>query len=267
MIINKKCEFLMEHSRIIGKIQKRWQLILVSFLTPFLLADVVQAQMFSVGSSAPGRIDVPQTAIYLGIEPADFDYTGGSLPDPLNQERFSYSGTLIRLEARFQGLEVFMASGGSLTGIDEVSYFDAGIKVGYGFSIVREEKIIVQIPLQVMSGVTNVTSDEASVGGSPQFRQGALTIGAGGFVGVRPGRTFRVQAELIPSYGFSFATGGTFGGSLGKVEGKFRLFFDRLFGNTGLSVGYNYKSSSFDIDENEYDYDLQAHSLLVGITF
>jgi hypothetical protein len=266
MIIKNKCEFLMEHSQNAIKNYKKTQLLLLAFLLFFFVAGEVDAQMFSVGK-APGRIDIPQTAVYLGVEPAEFDYTGGTLSNPILQDRFSFNGTLIRLEARFQGLEAFMATGGSLTGIDDVSYFDAGIKVGYGFSIVRSETLTLQIPLQVMSGITNVTSDRNSAAGSPQFRQGALTIGAGGFVGLRPARSFRVQAEFIPSYGFSFATGGTFGGSLGKLEGKLRLFFDRLFGSTGLSVGYNYKSSRFDVDANEYDYDLQAHSLLLGITF
>ena len=65
------------------------QLLLLSLFTLFMLAGEAQAQMFSVGT-APGRVDIPQTAIYLGVEPADFDYSGGSLANPLLQDRFSY---------------------------------------------------------------------------------------------------------------------------------------------------------------------------------
>jgi len=260
-----KCENLMEHSLETEKRISNKSLYLLTFLMVLFLAAEVQAQMFSVGST-PGRVDIPRTAIYLGIEPADFDFTGGSLPNAINEGKFSFSGSLIRLEARLQGLEVFLASGGALTGIDDVTYFDAGIRAGYGLPIVRSENLLVQVPFQVMSGITNVTSDRGSTGGA-QFRQGALTVGAGAFIGVRPSSRFRMQAEFLPSYGFSFATGGTFGGSLAKLDGKFRLFFDRLFGNTGMSLGYNYKFNRFDIDENEFDYDLQAHTILVGITF
>lgn len=261
-----KCEYLMEHSPKSDFFCIRTWLFPVPVLLVLFFAVEAQAQMFSVDST-PGRVDIPRTAIHLGLEPADFDYTGGDLPAGAGEEgRFAFSGSLIRLEAQFQGLGVSLASGGSLTGIDDVSYFDAGIQAGYGIPVVRSENLIIQIPLQVSSGITNVSSDRG-LSGSSQFRQGSLTVGAGGFIGVRPSGRLRMQAGFIPNYGFSFATGGTFGGSLGKLEGKFRLFFDRLFGETGLSLGYNYKFNRFDIDENEFDYDLQAHTILVGITF
>lgn len=221
--------------------------------------------MFSVGS-APGRVDIPQTAIWLGAEPIDFEYTGGNLPMDINEGRFSFSGTVLRLQARFQGLELFLGSGGSLTGIDDISYFDAGIKAGYRFPLVRSRKLVVRFPFQIVSSITSVSSDRG-LGNTNQFQQGALVVGAGGFIGVRPTSKFRLQAGFVPHYGFSFATGGTFGGSLRKLEGEFRMFFDRLFGDTGLSLGYNYRFDRYDIDENEFDYDLKAHTILVGITF
>lgn len=260
-----KCEYLMEHSpnpKISFSKQTAFLTLLFALL---LLSTKVQAQMFSVGS-APGRVDIPQTAIWLGVEPIDFDYTGGGLQTPINEGRFAFSGSVLRLQARFQGLEAFLASGGSLTGIDDISYFDAGIKAGFGLPLVRSRELTIRIPLQIISSITSVSSDRGVVNAT-QFKQGALVIGAGGFIGVRPSSRVRIEGGFVPHYGFSFATGGTFGGSLGKLEGTFRLFFDRLFGNTGLSLGYNYRFDRFDIDEDEFDYDLKAHTILVGITF
>lgn len=236
-------------------------LILLCCLT--MLSPEVKAQMFSVGGE-PGRVDIPGTAIYLGLEPADFEYTGD--PDLLNGGDFEFSGSVIRLRLETSGLNFFLATGGSLTGIDEVSYFDVGIHAGYAITVVRREEFFVQVPLQIVSSLTSVSSDQ-NLGNSSQFQQGALAVGAGALAGVRPANNFRLQLGFIPHYGFSFATGGTFGGSLGKLEGKFRLFFDRLFGDTGLSLGYNYKFNRYDVDENEFDYDLASHSILVGITF
>ncbi|MGK7371526.1 MAG: hypothetical protein ACNS64_15040 [Candidatus Halalkalibacterium sp. M3_1C_030] len=221
--------------------------------------------MFSVGSE-PGRIDVPRTAVYLGWEPADFDYTGGTLAITGTEGRFSFSGSLLRLRLETPALHFFLATGGQMTGIDDVSYFDAGVQAGYSFSIIRNKQLSVQIPFQLVSSLTSVNADEG-IPNAPQFRQGALAAGLGGFIGVRPSERIRLQAAFIPHYGFSFATGGTFGGSLGKLDGKFRLFLDRIFGETGLSLGYNYKFNRYDVDENEFDYDLASHSILVGVTF
>ena len=256
-----KCEYSTQHSRLIEN--RNLFLLLFTFLI-FFAADA-RAQMFSVGGE-PGRIDIPSTAIYLGLEPADFDYTGGALDVPGNEGRFSFSGSLLRLRLETPALQFFLATGGQLTGLDDVSYFDAGVQAGYSFSIVRNKQFTVQVPFQVVSSLTSVNTDE-TIPNAPQFRQGALAAGLGGFISARPSERVRIQAGFIPHYGFSFATGGTFGGSLAKLDGRFRLFLDRIFGDTGLSLGYNYKFNRYDVDENEFDYDLSSHSILVGITF
>lgn len=238
-------------------------LLLFGFLI-FFTAEV-KAQMFSVGGD-PGRLDIPRSAIYLGIEPADFNYTGGELNRPENEGRFAFNGSLMRLRLETYGIQFFLASGGSLTGMDDATYFDAGIQAGYNITLHRQDNFIVQIPFQIVSSITSVTADDNVVDAS-QFRQGALAVGAGGFIGVRPSGRIRLQAGFIPHYGFSFATGGTFGGSLAKLDGKFRLFIDRILGDKGLSLGYNYKFNRYDVDQNEFDYDLESHSILVGLTF
>lgn len=256
-----KCENLTQHSLFF----KNNILVLLLFSFLIFFATDAEAQMFSVGSE-PGRIDVPRTAIYLGWEPADFDYKGGDLAIPGTEGRFAFSGSLLRLRLETPALQFFLATGGQATGLDNVSYFDAGVQAGYSFSIIRNKQFFVQIPFQLVSSLTSVNADEG-IPNAPQFRQGALAAGLGGFIGVRPSERIRVQAGFVPHYGFSFATGGTFGGSLAKLDGKFRLFLDRIFGETGLSLGYNYKFNRYDVDENEFDYDLTSHSILVGVTF
>jgi hypothetical protein len=256
-----KCEYLMQHSLCSKKIN----LFFIPFFLLIIFSAEVQAQMFSVGGE-PGRSDIPGAAIYLGLEPADFNYTGGDLPNSTNEERFEFDGSLLRLRLETRSLQFFLATGGSVTGIDDISYFDVGVQAGYRFSILRNENLTILLPIQFVSSLTSVNSDQ-SVSSAIEFRQGALAAGAGGFIGVRASNNIRLQADFIPYYGFSFATGGTFGGSLAKLDGKFRLFFDRVFGDYGLSAGYNYKFNRFDVDENEFDYDLQSHSILLGITF
>lgn len=256
-----KCEFLVKHSRM----QKLfWSLLTV---TMFLLVtgstNVVMAQMFSVGDPEP-TIETPNTAVSVGIEPAEFEYTGSQ--EISGNGQFAFSGPLLRLRVESQGLDLFMASGGKLTGIDDVSYFDAGIKAAYLLPLYSKEKISVLLPIQLMSSLTTVTEQE-SLGNEPNFRQGSFVAGAGIRLLVRPVPQFRIEAAALPSYGFAFATGGTFGGSQAATELKFRLSRDRLFNDIGLSVGYDYNIRKFEIDGEQFDYDFTAHSILLGITF
>lgn len=227
------------------------------------IPQISTAQMFSVDS--PDRTyQMPGSAIYLGVEPASFEYHGES---QLSQDnRFEFNGTLIRLRFESRGINVFMGTGGSLTGIEDNSYFDAGIKANYGLPVVRGQNFGIQVPVQFISSLTTVTNKNI-IGNETAFRQGALIGGAGLFIFGRPSDRFRIEASAIPSYGFSFATGGTFGGSLATVEGQLRLFLDRLFDDIGISVGYDYNFRRFDIDGDQFDYDFGSHGILVGITF
>lgn len=256
-----KCEFPVKHSRMHKLF---WSLLTA---TIFLLAtgstNVTMAQMFSVGDPEP-TYDMPNTAVSVGVEPADFEYTGDQ--EISGNGQFAFSGPLLRLRVETPGLDLFMASGGKLTGIDDVSYFDAGIKAAYQLPLYSKEKISVLLPVQLMSSLTTVT-DRESLGNEPNFRQGSFVAGAGFQLLVRPVPQFRFEAAALPSYGFAFATGGAFGGSQAATEMKFRLARDRLFNDIGLSVGYDYNIRTFEIDGEQFDYDFAAHSLLLGITF
>lgn len=254
-----KCEYFVKHSR------NPSIFTIVFFLLLLVMGMPRQglAQMFSVDS--PERTyQLPGTAIYLGVEPADFEFRGESLLP--GNDRFSFTGSLLRLRLESRGINLFLATGGSLTGIEDASYFDAGLKAGYGLSILRQQNFGIQIPVQLTSSITTVT-DRESASNETAFRQGGLVGGAGVYLFARPSGPFRVEANAIPSYGFSFATGGTFGGSLTSVEGQLRLFMDRLFDDIGISLGYDYNFRRFDVDGSQFDYDFGSHSILVGVTF
>ncbi len=248
----------MNHSRSLKKIVKIVPLSILLFLSAGFFTSL-RAQMFTV-EGEPGTIDIPGTAIYAGVEPADFDFrgtTGG---------RFEFSGPLLRLRLETPTLDIFFATGGSMTGIEGISFLDVGLSAGYGFKVLNREKVILILPVRIKSGLTSAVSDQ-TIGSASQFNQGSLTAGGGFLLALRPSPRVRIHTGFMPYYGFSFATGGTFGGSKGSLEGKLRLFLDGALGDMGLSLGYGYSYDRFDIETNTFDYDLKTHSILVGITF
>lgn len=257
-----KCEYVINHSQIREFFTS---LFLVAFL--LLVSGVTHfasAQMFSV-SDAERSFDIPQTGIYVGIEPASFEYKGADA-ELSNRGQFEFDGSLVRLRLESRGLDLFMASGGSLTGVDDISYFEAGIRAYYRLPVITQEKFTLILPVQLLSNLTTVT-DRESIGNEPNFRQGGFVAGGGVEAMFRPIADFRIEAKAVPSYGFSFATGGTFGGSQALAEAGVRISRDRLFNDIGLSIGYDYNVRSYDIDGDQFDYDFAAHSILLGVTF
>lgn len=262
-----KCEFTTNHSLFF---RKKFTACVAAFACLLLIGGIagkVQAQMFSVGNPGP-RFNTPQTEFYAGLEPIDVSYKGGNNVVENQRGVFSFEGSVIRLGYNSPGVDFFLGTGGKITGIDNASYFDVGGNIDLGLNIYRSRAISLQLPVRIASRYTNITNDRAfTIPSLSRFQFGSLTFGAGARIVGRPAEKFRIEAGAVPSYGFAFASGGFFGGSLGSVSAFGRLYFDRLFGDVGITLGYKYDLRNYDVDENAYDYKIKGHSLEIGITF
>jgi hypothetical protein len=156
-----------------------------------------------------------------------------------------------------------LAAGGEITGIENVSYFDVGGSINLAINLYKTSKFVFNVPVKVESRYTTITQSTMF----ERFKFGSLTAGAGLKLHARPLNDFRLKASIIPAYGFSFASGGLFGGSLGSVTAGGRLYFDHLFDHLGFSLGYRYKIRNYDVDEEFYDYLMKAHSFQIGVSF
>ncbi|MFH5886347.1 hypothetical protein ACG2F4_18720 [Halalkalibaculum sp. DA3122] len=241
-------------------------LLFISLLMPLSITEEARAQMFSVEENEPVRERslIPPNAVYLGLEPVEFTYRGDV--SNANSGAYAFDGPLLRMRFETYGFEAYIGVGGRLTGIDDIGYFDAGAKAVRGLRLVRQPGFQFQIPLQIKSSINTVTNNQG-VAGDAQFRQGTLEFGAGAQVNARLGQQVRISAAAIPNYGFSFATGGIFGGQIYELETKSRLYVDRVFGDVGITAGWDYGFKRFDVEENEFDYNLRSYSFIIGITF
>ncbi len=257
-----KCEFMFKHS-LSAKLFCNFTAFFVVLCLMFGgVPRLSQAQMFSVGGDEPDY-NVPQTELTLGLEPASVTYEGGN-----NTGLFEFEGPMIRLGYNTRTLNLFLGTAGSVTGVDDVAYFDVGGHINFNLRLYRSEKVVVRLPVRISSRYVNMTNDEVFQPGiNNYFRFGSLTPGAGAELLVRPSDDIRIAAGAVPSYGFAFASGGFFGGSLGSVAAHGRLYFDRLWGDMGLSIGYEYDLRNYDIDNDSYDYKVKGHLFELGITF
>lgn len=262
-----KCKVTTNNSKLFKKNIKT-AVALVLFLSLLGISNPAWAQMFSVGDSGP-TFNQPMSEIHLGLELMDVNYEGAPASE-IGPEAgaFEFSGPIARVGYKNPGIDLFMGVGGAITGIDDASYFDVGGDIDFGIQLYRSEKLRLQLPFRIASRYTNITNNQRQVFTSiSRFQFGSLAAGIGGRILARPQKDIRIEAIAVPSYGFSFASGGFFGGSIGQVKASSKLYFDRLIGDKGLSLGYSYNFRNYDIDDEVYDYSMNGHTLELGVTF
>ncbi|PAU95364.1 hypothetical protein CK503_03990 [Aliifodinibius salipaludis] len=264
-----KCKATTKNSLIF---EKRYK-ILVSFLSILFVlmagsTTMLQAQMFSVGESG-SRYSAPFSEVYIGLESMEATYKGAqSVNSQVRPGAFEYSGPVIKMGYNTTDLDLFLATGGKITGVDEGAYFHTGGNLDFGINLYRSQKLLLQIPLRLSSRYTNITNNQTiNFQSVNRFQYGMISGGVGVRGELRPTKKIRARFGTIPGYGFSFATGGFLGGSIGVVDAFGKLYIDRLYNNLGLSVGYKYDFRSYDVEDEVYDYDLSGHSIEIGVTF
>jgi hypothetical protein len=262
-----KCKATKKNSLVV---EKRYK-ILVSFLSILFTlvaagATPLKAQMFSVGETGP-RYGSPLSEIFVGIEAMEASFRGGLNGDEM-AGIFEYDGPVLIAGYNTAGLNLYLSAGGKITGIDDASYFHTGGNYDFGLNLYRSSRLKVKIPIRIASRYTNITSDRSLIFPAVSRFQFGMIAAGGGINGVwRPAKNVRIEVGAVPTYGFSFASGGFFGGSIGTVNAHGKLYFDRLFDDKGLSFGYKYDLRRYDIEDDIYDYDLKGHSIQIGITF
>jgi hypothetical protein len=234
----------------------------LSFFLLLLLPISIQAQMFSVGEAEdrpPLRLQSYST-VGVALEFADFDFTGSDLaPD----EQAEFSGNILRLRVENPGLDISVGLGGTLTGIDDRSYVNVNAHLYNDFPLVRSEKFIFAIPIQIGTDLKSVQIERSN----NNFQQSSFTIGAGLSMRYQINRRVGASFRGTPNYGFSFSQGNLFGGSLFKGLATARLYFNEVFGSSALVFGYDFDYRDYDIDGTQNDYRYNSHSVTIGLAF
>lgn len=234
-------------------------LCLVFFMA---VPNISKAQMFSVTDQTTPQ-QVPLTNLYVGYEPVNFEFDGDASLVP-QRSKYNYNDPILRFRLEAPGVELYFGYGAKFTGSKDVNYLNVGGKYYRAFRVLGDRKMALFIPVQFRLDVTNVRNDQVV---TDQFRQSSFSVGGGAGFRVRLGKSVRLNADIVPQYGYSVSAGATFGGSIYALTSQSRLYFDDLFGKFGLSLGYDYNFKRYDINVNRFDYKLHGNSLLLGITF
>ena len=239
--------------------QKVNRLLLPLFLIGTLSATV-PAQMFSV-SERPQRLSFSNTFIRVGTSITDFTYVG-NINTTGGSALLNVSDPILSIMLDGPGLNASAIIGNDLIGLNNQSFFDLNLEFSNGFPIVRQPRVQVGIPIQLLTGITTSNSDELT----DRFSQTNIAAGIGGFINFAFTRRVRFETQGITGYGFSNSSGGFFGGNIFYIQGEARLNILNFIGNRALSIGYDYNFKSFDVDDDIYDFELNAHQITLGVS-
>jgi len=220
--------------------------------------------MFSVGDTEERQPLSLQTysTIGIGIEFADFNFTGA---DGINGEfePASFEGSILRLRFENPGLNISAGFGGSLTGLENNSYVNINALLYNDFPLVRTQKFIFALPLQIGTDLKSVQVERSN----NNFQQSSFTIGTGASLRYQINRRVGTSLKATPNIGFSFSQGNLFGGRLLRGTTEARFYFNEVFGTAALMFGYDFDYRDYDIDGSQNDYDYVSHAITIGLAF
>jgi hypothetical protein len=243
--------------------QKSFKIITGLIFFSFLLVSNMHAQMFSVDNELRKQTNPLASYIRIGVQPMDFNYTGAQSalisPDIAD---LSYSGLVTQIGFEASGFNLDLLFGDNFTGLENRRVFGLSLKFTNPFYLIRRDHFGLGIPIQLGTELLNVRSDQVNT----EFAQTNLYAGGGLTAILFYPEKFSISTNIIPSFGFSTASGGFIGGDVFSLNSKIRFnFFNLIFGRN-ISLGYDYIYDSYDIDGEEFDYDLNGHSITIGIS-
>lgn len=228
-----------------------------------LLPASLHAQMFSIGDDETDRQQGINFYTLIGAswELADFSYHGSEEID--DRERLDFSDSVIRFRLDSPGLDLSLAFGGDLTGMESTSYLNLNGRLYNSFPLTRSQNFMLLVPLQLTSDLKQVRQNQSDA----EFLQSSLTIGSGASTMFKLGDSVSINLKATPNYGFSFSQGSLFGGNLFRFDGKGLIYIHDVFGSNALTFGYYFDYRKYNIEGNLNDYDYTSHSITVGYAF
>lgn len=230
-------------------------------LTLILLPAPLLAQMFSVGGDSSPRQRASANYFRLGYSPVEFSYAGTSgVVAP--QNRLDFDSPAIHVGFETPGVSASLSFVNKITGAKDERYLNLTLDYINRFAFVRSRSFQLGVPVGLSTNLVSVRKEELN----NDFSQTVFGFGLGLFSAFRVPEKLTFSIEGIPAYGFSNSNGGLFGGSNKSLTATARIDFLNIFPGRNISLGYDYKISSYDLDDDQYDYNLTNHLITLGVS-
>lgn len=232
-------------------------------VTGLLLPLQASAQMFSV-QSQPDRITIPESGVSAGISFVDFRYRG---PDGLlaANEDYSFSAPLAHVRLDLAAFSVYGIYGRGIGPRDNV-FSELGASINSGFVVLPGTSLNLIIPLSLSTEYVLVRNQRI-INNTDEFRQNNFGLKSGLQMNAQLSQRSRFMVEGTGSYAFSITGYGLSSGSATGLELTNRLYFDRIFGQVGILLGFDIETRRYRLEEDRFNYRSVYQNVVLGITF
>jgi len=256
-------------NQIIMNTSERVKILLYYFMIPVVLFTMVPAtaaaQMFSIGTAGSVRITIPEHSLYFGIEPASASYYGSHTFGPADA-RYDFEGTLYRIRYETNSLQIYGATGSGLSDQNDITFRSLGIQLQGNLNLYTRPTVTWTIPLFASTDYYMMRNSQTA-NTSAEFSQNRLLFGLGQELVMRPAQTFRLRLKTAARYGVSASSFGASVGTAFAFDQQVRIYLDRLIGPVGINAGFDYSYNRFMTAEDEFKYNLDSITFLIGISF
>lgn len=222
-----------------------------------------QAQMFSIKEDAERNTRPTLNNLMIGISPVSFSYKGNLMP---STPMLDYDDLVLKAQLESPTLHVYASYGNKIGTNNDITAFNIGAIVMNRITLSRKVRQSVYLPFRVLTDWRTTRNNTITMG-DEEFQQSSVMVGTG--LGLQHRFSDRVGLDLNANgnYGYSVRSFGAEGGTSYMLEGKARLNINRVINTYGLSIGYDYQLQAYLMSNPRFDYELQGHSILIGLRF
>jgi len=241
---------------------------LTLFLFLFLAFESLSAQMFSVKSQKKDTFtDESSLIISAGVSFLDFSYNGKTSSDyRLETAQFNFNDPVYYLHGQFGLVHIHFDYGSSLGPQNQLRYSSLSLTFLGNLNLTRTRNFNIGIPIHLTTDSFTISSSDVNLTES-RFEQTGFTFGTGIESSFQFQPWLRLHISQLAHYGFSArGIGGNYG-SKTLLESKVVLHTLRVWSNSRLSIHGSYLYHVYDIDSFLFDYNLNALTFGLGLSF
>jgi hypothetical protein len=224
--------------------------------------------MFSVKSKKKASPADESSLIFsAGINTTNFTYTGSTDPTYTGvTEQFAFNTPTYFIHGQFGMVHLHFDYGNKLGPDELLRYANVSLTFEGGILITRTRKFQIFLPLHLITDSFTISS-QAVIADINRFEQTGFSFGTGAQGVFQPTPWLNLRLSQLVYYGFSSRGLGSDYGSKLLLESKADLITFQVFKDSRLSFHTAYRYHEYDLDDFLFDYNMNAFTFGLGLTF
>lgn len=218
--------------------------------------------MFSITKATRPQNTSANNNFTLGLSFSDLKFVGSEMPE--NGVDFSFNAPITTFIYDLDVLVVSMGIGWNI-GEAESNLFNVAIDFRPSIPVFSRPRFQVAIPLHINTEYFRLRGNQGSV--TDEFVQNTIGVASGLNMRAAFGQRVTFSVSAVRNVGAVTQGFGSDGGRVLGFDIPARLKWENVFKKVGITAGYRFRFSDYDIDGERFDYEWTQHVVQLGINF